>query len=70
MEQSSWFLIGYCDCKETCNRWGIYEDGSGGYFCPYVPEQIESDTNKCKKLSIFGKDIQPTQISKSNLGKK
>lgn len=61
--KSTWFNIGYCECETTCERWGINEDGSGGYFCPYVPENIESGANKCKKLSsVLGKNIKPTII--------
>jgi hypothetical protein len=58
-------MIGYCDCEKTCLRWRSYEDGSAGWFCPYVPENVESGTNNCKKLHhILGKDIQPTIIKK------
>lgn len=53
----SWVNIGRCSCTDTCARWVINEDGSGGFFAPYVPE----DTNECKKLHHFlGKDIKPT----------
>lgn len=26
-----------CDCRDECDRWGVCEDGSGGFFCPYDP---------------------------------
>ena len=59
----SWIDIGYCTCKATCERWGIKADGSVGYFAPYVPENIEHDTNKCRKLcNIRGKNISPHVI--------
>ena len=61
--QSSWINIGFCDCEEYCPRWGIREDGTSGFFTPYVPENVESDTNKCKKLChLRGKNIKPTVI--------
>lgn len=61
-----WLNIGYCDCENICKRWQIYDDNSQGWFCPYVPENIEHDTNKCKKLSILGKDIGPTIVLTNN----
>lgn len=49
-------MIEYCECSDVCQRWGIYDDGSGGFFCPYVP----GSKNTCKKLSDeLGKDIKP-----------
>jgi hypothetical protein len=61
-----WYEIGYCDCTKNCVRWGIFEDSSGGYFCPYIPETIEGLTFTCKKLSSIPlwKNIQPTIIKK------
>lgn len=65
--KNAWLNIGYCDCETTCVRWGIYEDNSGGYFCPYVPEEVEHGTNKCKKLNhVLGKDIGPTIIKEQS----
>ena len=59
--------ISYCDCEDTCSRWGIFTDGSGGYFAPYVPENISDDSNKCKKLNQFlGKNISPTKIERKD----
>jgi len=52
----SWVNIGRCSCADTCERWVINEDRSGGFFAPYVPE----NTNECKKLTVLGKDIKPT----------
>lgn len=61
----SWVSIGYCDCKDTCSRWVINDDDSGGWFCPDVPETQESGMNNCKKLHHFlGKNIQPTIVKK------
>lgn len=67
-EHPSEISIEYCDCKEICSRWGLYDDGSGGWFCPYVPKNVETDTNKCKKLHhLLGKDIQPTFVKKGKV---
>ena len=48
-----------CDCKTECSRWGLYEDGYGGFFCPYSP----FDEIKCKKVTgKEGKHIIPHTI--------
>lgn len=56
-------LIGFCKCETICERWGIFNDGSGGYFTPYAPNDINNE-NKCKKLTNFGKDIKPQIIKR------
>jgi len=53
----------HCDCVNICSRWGLYDDGSGGWFCPYIPDS----NNVCKKTIDSGKDIQPSIIKKEKL---
>jgi hypothetical protein len=59
--------IGYCSCKDHCERWQLFDDNSVGFFCPYVPESIDPDASKCKKLhNDLGKDIGPTIVKRKN----
>lgn len=44
-----------CDCVDKCFLWNINDDGSGGYFCPYIPGNEEF---KCKKT--LGIKMNPT----------
>jgi len=54
-----------CDCKETCVRWGVLADGSGGYFCPYIPGGTET---KCRKTADkIGEHLTPTTIEKIDI---
>ena len=53
--------LNYCDCSTICSRWVSYSDGSGGWFCPYIPNFTDTI---CKKTIDIGKDMQPTIIEK------
>jgi hypothetical protein len=52
--------LNHCNCSTICSRWGLYNDGSGGWFCPYIPNY----DSVCKKTTDSGKDMQPTIIEK------
>lgn len=30
-------IFGECSCEEFCSRWGIAEDGSYQFWCPFIP---------------------------------
>ena len=53
--------MSHCDCSTICSRWVSYSDGSGGWFCPYIPYSNETI---CKKTTDIGKDMQPTIVEK------
>ena len=48
-----------CSCEEVCSRWGINDDGTGGFFCPYNP----FDDTTCKQT--LHKNMTPTVIHKT-----
>jgi hypothetical protein len=48
-----------CSCNKECERWGVFEDGTGGYFCPYNPF---SDTVCKKTVQDQGDTIKPKII--------
>ena len=37
-----------CSCTDTCSRWGQAEDGSYGYYCPYLPQCFGGPEPYCK----------------------
>ena len=53
--------INYCDCSTICVCWVSYSDGSGGWFCPYIPNFTDTI---CKKTIDIGKDMQPTIVTR------
>jgi hypothetical protein len=56
--------ISLCDCETFRARWGIFEDNSGGYFCPYIPKML-SVTTTCKKtVKMLGENIGPNIIKR------
>lgn len=50
-----------CSCESVCSRWGVSNDGSGGFFCPYNP----FDDSTCKQLLY--NNMKPTIKYKNTL---
>jgi len=48
-----------CDCYKFCKRLGKHADGSGGFFCPYVPifPGSTEEQTECKGLTL---PMEPT----------
>lgn len=56
-----------CDCVEYCQRWVVYKDGSGGWFCPYVPDFLspEADLRTTCKHTIHH-NMKPRLMDSKN----
>lgn len=51
-----------CDCKETCGRSGEYTDGSGGWWCPYIPPFLLDGATETECRRINDRTINSTPV--------
>jgi hypothetical protein len=56
-----------CSCEGACIRWGVFDDGSGGFFTPYDPFKdtvCQLTLNKIMKPTTIKKEERNDRISK------